>query len=296
MTSPAPSTNGGSRPSRNLAARMGRWSADHRKLAIWGWLGFVVLAVVVGGAVGEKQIDEVDQFHGESKRAEQALDRSGLRPVDEVVFVRSPRFTVADPEFKATLTDVGERLAAVPHVRELQSPVSGGGSVSKDGHAALIDFQIAGDSIEARDRVQPALDAVAAAQERHPGFQVEQLGDASASEAVGDTIGDDLTKAGELSIPVTLIVLLIAFGTVVAAAVPLLLAITGVIAAMSAVALPSHVFPVDDNLPAVILLIGLAVGVDYSLFYIRRERESAPPDAARATRWPWPRRRRGARS
>ena len=93
------------------------------------------------------------------------------------------------------------------------------------------------------------------------------------NKAVNETITDDLKKAGELSLPVTLIILTITFGTLVAAGLPLLIGITAVIAALGLVAIPSEFLPVDANLPAVILLIGLAVGVDYSLFYLRRERE-----------------------
>ena len=147
------------------------------------------------------------------------------------------------------------------------------GEVTSDRHAALVNFEIAGDSTEAVDRVDPSLDAVAAVQAEHPELVIEQFGDASANGAVQETIGDDLAKAGELSVPITLIILIITFGSLVAAAVPLLLAITAVIAAITLVAIPSQLFPVDDNVAAVILLVGLAVGVDYSLFYLRRERE-----------------------
>ena len=119
----------------------------------------------------------------------------------------------------------------------------------------------------------PSLAAVAAAQAGHPALDIEQFGDASANKAINKVISDDLAKAGELSLPVTLIILTITFGTLVAAGVPLLIGITAVLAALGLVALPSQLLPVDANLPAVVLLIGLAVGVDYSLFYLRRERE-----------------------
>ena len=104
-------------------------------------------------------------------------------------------------------------------------------------------------------------------------LDIEQFGGASANKAINKVISDDLKKAGELSLPVTLIILTITFGTLVAAGVPLLIGITSVLAALGLVALPSGILPVDANLPAVILMIGLAVGVDYSLFYLRRERE-----------------------
>src|SRR3954468_3426132 len=257
----------------NLAARMAVWSSRHHRKAIWGWLGLVVILVALGSAVGTTQISDVDQFSGESHRAEVALHHAGLRPVKEVVFVQNNKLTVKDPAFRAAVADVSRRLSGVKYVEHVRSPLRPGGDVSADGHAALVNFEIAGDSNEARERVDPTLAAVAAAQARHPGLDIEQFGSASAGKAVTATIGDDLKKAGELSLPVTLIILLITFGSLVAAGIPLLIGITSVMAALGLVALPSQFLPVDDNLPAVILLIGLAVGVDYSLFYLRRERE-----------------------
>ena len=159
------------------------------------------------------------------------------------------------------------------YVKNVKSPLAAGGDVSADGHAALVNFEIAGDSTEAKDRVDPSLAATAAVQARHPDLVVEQSGGASGAKAINATITDDLKKAGELSLPVTLIILTLTFGTLVAAGLPLLIGLTAVIAALGLVALPSSILPVDANLPAVVLLIGLAVGVDYSLFYLRRERE-----------------------
>jgi uncharacterized membrane protein YdfJ with MMPL/SSD domain len=256
----------------NVAARMAVWSSRHRRKAFWGWLAFVVVVFALGNAVGTTQISDVDQSSGESHRAEVALDRSGLRPVKEVVFVQSDKLTTKDPQFRAAVADVTRSLSGVQYVEHLRPPVAGD-DVSADGHAALVNFEIAGDSNEARDRVDASLAAVAAAQARHPALDIEQFGGASANKAVNKTIGDDLAKAGELSLPVTLIILTLTFGTLVAAGVPLLIGITSVLAALGLVALPSGLLPVDGNLAAVVLLIGLAVGVDYSLFYLRRERE-----------------------
>ena len=166
------------------------------------------------------------------------------------------------------------RLPELRYVENVKSPLNGESAVSEDGHAALVDFEIAGkDSLEARKRVDPILAAVAGIQRQHPDLTVEQFGGVSAGKAVNKTISDDLKSAGLLSLPITLIILMITFGTLVAAGVPLLIGLTAVMAALGLVALPSGILPVDANLPAVILLIGLAVGVDYSLFYLRRERE-----------------------
>jgi uncharacterized membrane protein YdfJ with MMPL/SSD domain len=258
---------------RNLAARMAHWSSTHRKKAFWGWLAFVVVAFGVGNMIGSKQISDVDAFTGEAHEAEVARERAGLRPNSEVVFIQSDALTVRDPEFQAGLEDVTARLGELRYVESVESPLDDRGSVSEDGHAALVNFEIAGDSKEAKERVDPVLAAVASLQKQHPELAIEQFGTASASKAVNETVTGDLKSAGLLSVPITLIILTITFGTLVAAGVPLLIGLTSVMAAMGLIALPSQILPVDNNLSAVILLIGLAVGVDYSLFYLRRERE-----------------------
>ena len=259
--------------SRNLAARMARWSSRHRKRAFWGWLVFVVLAFAIGNAVGPNLISDIDNFNGESHDAEVALDNAGLRPQSEVVFIQSDNLTIEDPQFRATVEDATTTLAKVPYVENVKSPLRGESAVSEDGHAALVDLDVAGDSTEAKDRIDPVLDATAAVQKRHPELAVEQFGSASANKAVTETITEDLGKAGMLSVPVTLLLLLITFGTLVAAGVPLWIGLSSVVATLGLVNLPSQILPIDSNLSAVILLIGLAVGVDYSLFYLKRERE-----------------------
>jgi uncharacterized membrane protein YdfJ with MMPL/SSD domain len=249
-------------PRHNVAARMAHWSGRHRKKAILGWLAFVVVAFAAGNMIGSTNISDVDQFTGESGRAEKALDRAGLRPVEEVVLVQSDKLTVKDPAFRAAVKDVTAGVSGVKYVKNVTSPLTADGKVSADGHAALVGFEIAGDSTEAADRVDPTIAAVAAAQADHPALDIEQFGGASAEKAIDEVIGDDLKQAGMLSIPVTLVILLFTFGTLVAAGLPLLMGITAVMAALGLVALPSALLPVDSNLPAVILLIGLAVGVN----------------------------------
>src|SRR3954470_11622415 len=119
-----------SKHSHHYAARIAAWSGRHRKKAIWGWLGFVLVVFALGNAVGTTQISDVDQFSGESHRAEQALDRAGMRPVEEVVFVQSDKLTVNDPEFRDAVGDVTGRLSKLKYVENVKSPLGGGGNVS----------------------------------------------------------------------------------------------------------------------------------------------------------------------
>jgi uncharacterized membrane protein YdfJ with MMPL/SSD domain len=263
--------------SRNLAARMGRWSARHRKIAIFGWLGFVVVSFYLGMvAVGVKELDPADAGAGESGRMAGILDDEWEQPAAERVLIQSPSLTARDAQFKATVADVVRRLRATKDVTAIRSPLreENFNLVSSDGRSALIDFQVAGDPDDAVDRVQPILDTVESAQAAHPEFVVEQFGDASSQKEVDDAFTKDLQRAGYLSIPLTLAILIIAFGALVAAGIPLLLALTAVIGTLGLVALASQLLPVEtETIIAVVLLIGLAVGVDYSMFYLKRERE-----------------------
>jgi uncharacterized membrane protein YdfJ with MMPL/SSD domain len=277
-----PEPTGGERPAdakteptagRNFAARAGHWSATHRKTAIFGWLAFVVVAVLIGQMAGQKTIFGADQFNGESHRAEQALEDAGLRPNDEVVLVQSKDLTIGDPEFRTTIEQTTSRLSQAKDVKNVKSPLTGDAAVSADRHSALVEFEITGDALEAAKRLGASKSAIAAVKKQHPGLRVEQFGNVSTQKELNEIFQSDLGKAEMISLPITLLILMIAFGSLVAAGVPLLLAISCVAAAMALVALPSHISPVDGNLSSVILLIGLAVSVDYSLFYIRRERE-----------------------
>ena len=272
-TDPHSSATPPTQPPSGLAARAAHWSAEHRKLAIWGWIAFVVVAVMAGNAVGKEEIHGADMFNGESHDAEETLYDAGMRPNDELVIVQSESLTFKDPEFAAAIEQTVEELSGAQYVQNVTSPLDGGGSVSEDGRTVLVDFEITGDDLEARDRLVPAENAVAAVKTDHPDLLIEQFGDVSANKELNDTFTSDLGKAELISLPLTLLILVFAFGSLVAAGVPLLLAISCVMAALALVSLPSQLSPVDSNVQSVILLIGLAVGVDYSLFYIRRERE-----------------------
>jgi RND superfamily putative drug exporter len=275
----------------NIAARAARWSTAHRKVAIFGWLAFVVLSVLVGGAVGQKKLTDAEAVSGESGRAELALERSHSSPNDEVVLIQSKDMTVKDPQFAAAVAETTKRLGGLGSVAKVSSPADGGGQVSDDGHSALIEFELPGSKDQAEERVDASLAATAAAQTHNPDVRIEQFGGASAGKALEAAFEEDLSKAEKTSLPVTLLILLLAFGALVAALVPLLISFSSVIATLGLLALPSQLVPMDSSVSSVVVLVGLAVGVDYSLFYMRREREerragrsaSASLEAAAAT-------------
>ena len=262
-------------PHRNLAARMGRWSASHWKTATFGWLALVVVAFGIGGMVGTKNPDPNTAGPGQSGRMDRILHDGFKRPAAENVLIQSSTKTAGTPAFDAAVKDVVARVTREADVRNVRSPLapSNADQISKDGHSALVGFDIRGEIDKAPDKVGPIVDTVAAAQAAHPGFFIGEMGDASAPKAVVDQYGKDLGKAGTLSLPITMIILIVTFGALVAAGIPLLLALTAVFGTFGLVAIASHVLPMASETQPLVLLIGLAVGVDYSMFYLRRERE-----------------------
>ena len=261
---------------QNLAARAGRWSAAHWKTATVVWIAFVVVAVVIGKAVGTVGLTDAEQSTGEAARAQTILQNAGFtQPAAENVLVQSTSATVSDPRFRQTIDSVVATLHGLPQVRDVRSPLAAGGAgaISKDRHSALVQFAITGRSSDADKRVQPVLDAVDRLQKRTPGFTVAEFGFASATKELNDTLGNDFKKAERLSVPITFLILLFAFGAFVAAGVPVLLAFTAVLGSLGLASLVSHVSHASDATNSVMLLMGMAVGVDYSLFYLKRERE-----------------------
>jgi RND superfamily putative drug exporter len=259
----------------NPAARAGRWSAAHWKTATFGWLAFVIAAIVIGAALGTKQLDDDDAVPGESGRMEQILEENFERPAGETVLIQSRTLRADSPAFEAAVEDVTRHVSSIRDVTNVHSPLEPGNAaqISADGRSAIVRFDIRGDPEKAVDKIDPVLAAVDEAKAAHSDLYIGAFGSATAEKQIGESIGQDLERAGLLSIPVTIAVLLVAFGALVAAGIPLLLALTAVGATMGLLAIPSHIWPVDQNTSAVVLLIGLAVGVDYAMFYLKRERE-----------------------
>ncbi|MGY1696331.1 MMPL family transporter [Geodermatophilus sp. SYSU D00814] len=259
--------------SGNLAGRVGRWSARHRRTAVLGWLAFVALALLVGQLVPQGELTPAEQSVGAPAEARQILDASGWEePAAEMVLVqREPG--VDEAAATAALTDVVETLRRTPEATDVLSPLDGAPLRSADGRSALVTFDVTGDRQDAGERIPAIAAALAGVADRHDGVRVEQFGDTSADLALDETLDADFRRAELLSIPITLVVLLVTFGAVVAALVPLVFALTAFLAALGLLSLTSQVWHVDQTAQIVMLLIGLAVGVDYSLFYLKRERE-----------------------
>jgi uncharacterized membrane protein YdfJ with MMPL/SSD domain len=232
---------------------VGRWSARHPWRAISAWLCFVIIAVLALALTGSRQLQNgaaVDQ----SARGYAMMDANRLGfPQRAYVYLHSGASTVEDDAFRAAIAEVRTGMARAfgdtPSV-----------SVSSDHHAALVGAQVGPPFDEAA-----LARAVTAAQRAHPQI--------ATTPAELQNSNNDLQRAETLSVPITLLVLLIAFGALVAALVPVALAVTAVVAAFGLLGPLSHLFPLDDSVKTVVLLIGMAVGVDYALFYVVRSRE-----------------------
>ena len=243
-----------------------RWSARHPWRAIGLWVALVVGAVVAGGAMGIVNLTDGQQLSGESARAERTIESAKLRDaIQEHALVRRGDGGALGAADLAAAQDVAKRIKTLQTARNVTPAVT-----SRSGTAAIVTWELAREDPTA---LAPTRRVLATVEKQHPDLRIEQVGDVSIQEALDDAVGDDLSRAERLSLPITLVILLVAFGALIAALMPLLLAISCVALAVGLTAVASHVTPVSDAINSVILLIGLAVGVDYSMFFMRRTRD-----------------------
>jgi uncharacterized membrane protein YdfJ with MMPL/SSD domain len=258
-----------SKTNHNLAARVGRWSVQHRRKAILGWLAFVFISLVIGfNLVPQKNLEQGEGMPGESGKAGQVLKDAYPDEAGEQVLIQSKSLKASDSQFKAAVADVTQRLDGTKGVGKIDPPV-----VSKDGHSALVSFELPGKSDVTEKSVVNSLAAVHAAQKAHPELRIDETGDASITKAELDKGNDEMGKSMFMSLGLTLIILMFTFGALVAAGIPVLLGLTAVLATLGLLGPVSQLAPVDASVMHVVLLVGMAVGVDYSLFYVKRERE-----------------------
>ena len=249
--------------------RMARWSATHPWRAIGMWVVFVAVCFAAGGWAGTNEATGTDMAIGESGRATTIIDEGDFAEhAEENVLVTARSGKLDQAEAKAAADDAAGRLSGLDEVEEVGDPVP-----SRDGGALLVPVTMSGTPDDASDHVGTLIDTTAAVQRDHPDVRVEQVGGASINKGINQQVADDLAKAELISLPVTLVIMLIAFGAIIAAGVPVLLAMSAVGAAFGLAGLASHFVPAVDSASSLILLMGMAVGVDYSLFYLKRERE-----------------------
>jgi uncharacterized membrane protein YdfJ with MMPL/SSD domain len=260
---------------KGIAARAGRWSAEHRFKAVSIWLVLVALAVFAGGAVGTETLSDEEYGVGESQQADKALADGFNDAADETVLIQGA--DVESPEFRGAVDQLIAELEGTENVTEVVSPYDDQSAIAENGQAALVTYEVPEPPDDSDETVEDRVEAPEATIERvaadNPELEIGYFGDASASKALSESFEEDFQRAEFTSLPITLIILVLAFGALVAALVPLLLAATAVAAAIGLLGPLSQVWPIDESASSVVLLIGLAVGVDYALFYLRRERE-----------------------
>jgi uncharacterized membrane protein YdfJ with MMPL/SSD domain len=262
--------------SGGIAARLGRWSSEHRAKAILAWIALLLVALAAAG-VGAKTLSPSGESTGESAKAERLFEHGGFRQpaAEEVLLQVRGEGTINRARGRRVASDVVAAVSATRLVENVRNPFSpgNGGQLSHDGRSALVLFSMKGKADTADKRVQPVVAAVKRLAEANPQLRIEGFGQASAGKALNDTVGKDFKRAEGISIPLTFVILWLAFAAFVAALLPVVLALSAIMIATGIVALTSHALPIDASAHSLILLIGLAVGVDYSLFYFRRARE-----------------------
>lgn len=258
---------------RGFVERTAAWSMAHRKITLVLWIALVTLAYVASTFTGVKEQEDADGLTGQSAVAERMLDDADFADDGiERVLIQARSGKLQDGASDAVVDSLRKRYSSLNDVGRVGDPVT-----SKDGRSVLVPVTLelgtGDDKKKPKQVVGPMLKETEAEQKAHDDLRIEQMGKGSVTKELSKQLGADFQRAEFISVPLTLIILLVAFGALLAAGLPVLLGITSVVFALGLAGVTSLLVPVDANQASLILLMGLAVGVDYSLFYIRRHRE-----------------------
>ncbi|MFJ8114153.1 MMPL family transporter [Streptomyces sp. NPDC096132] len=253
----------------SLTVRVARWSARHPWRAIGGWLVFVVLCLVIGIGTGTHSATTADYRVGEAGRAEAMAAEGHLeRRSTEQVLISARSGPLDRTAAEAAAKDLTARMERLPEVAGVADPL-----LSEDRRILMVEVALKGEERDAKDKVDALVAQTEAVGKAHPGLLLEETGSPSISKGVDQQRSDDLALSEKITLPITLLTLLVVFGSVTMAGVPLLLALSSIAAAVGLSMVASHLSPDAGVGTNVILMIGLAVGVDYTLFHLKRERE-----------------------
>ncbi|MFG2290990.1 MMPL family transporter [Streptomyces sp. NPDC048595] len=257
--------------------RVASWSALHPGRAIAGWFVFVALCLAVGIGMGTHNATAADFQVGESGRAEAiATDAKVLEKPAEQIMITSKSGALDEVKARNAAQDLTARMKRLPEVLKVAAPAR-----SENGEMLMVEVTMKGVKREVKAFVDPLLEQTAQVQKSNPDLVVEETGDASVSKGLDSQRSADLATSELISFPVTLITLFLVFGSLIMIGVPLLLALTSIAGAFGLYMAASHLMPDTGVGMNVILLIGMAVGVDYTLFYLKREREEREKAAGR---------------
>ena len=216
---------------------------------------------------------------GESAKGQQLIeDRFEQLPSFDSVIIKNPNLDVDDPAFRSTVEPLVEKLRGLEGVVDVESYYDSGAPhlVSDDRHVVIARVELEkAEQDELNDFGEGIPDVVLEAETpaAADGFELGVFGGATLDVAVGEVVNEDFQKILVISLIGALIILILAFGTVVAALIPLGMAIVSIFTAVGVATIASQAKPLNFNFFEMIILIGLVVGIDYSLFIINRFRE-----------------------
>ncbi len=256
-----------------FTGRITRFAALHpwRALGVW-----VLLPVAAFAASGMMNVSSDTATAGTEATRAKDLIKERLRahtPPEEFIIVESEITTTDESAFGSFVASLVGDLRALGEVDSVASYRDGGqGLVSEDGHAALVTATLTGDEEDAADSAR-SLVAVVEEADRTEAFRVTTVGFGSVEGEISSLLDDTLKQGEMIGITVALVILLLVFGAAVAAGLPILVALLAIFVAVGATALVSNAMEMSDFVVFIITMIGLAVGIDYSLFIVQRFRE-----------------------
>ena len=271
-----------SKPVRStaLTGRIAGASARHPWRVVALWVGIVALALTTLITVGDRfTTNEEFRVDLESRVADglitERLNGGQEAPLQERVIVSATDLSVDDPAFQAVVHDVATALSADGDVASVVTYYDSGedGMVSFDRHRTVVLATLAGDPNEPTMHAQSVLATIDDLREPAPGFEVMTLGEASVLNTMATTAKEGMARGETIGIAVALIVLALAFGALVAAGLPIVLGIVSLLVSIGIAAAASHLFGLNTAVVQMIGMIGLAVGIDYTLFIVSRYRE-----------------------
>ncbi len=267
-------------PRPGLVARVASWCVRHRRRVLIGWLVILVAALAASAGIGTRAANQFSLGGTETQRVQDLLTRAfpaQSGDVDQVVF-RARQGRVTDPSVRARIAPVLARIARLPHVTGVAGPYAAGtAQISSDGRIAFATVTF--------DKEAPALskstvDRLISTAEsaRSPALEVE-LGGAAIEQTQTTSAGG----ASALGLAAAVVVLLIAFGSFLASGLPIVTALLGLGTAFGVIALASQAIDMPEFSPELAAMIGLGVGIDYSLFIVTRFRQSYDGESGSAT-------------
>ena len=264
--------------------RIANWSARHRWWVVGIAAAIFLVALFIIGTVETKVLDHEAVGEGEAAVGANLIDDrfDFVTDATEQLLFSNPSLDVNDPAYRSTVEGLVQELRALPEVESVTSYYDSNNPdlVSGDGHVLLASVAIAGDADLADEKINAILAPVLAADQEFTDFEIKMAGNTSLEAALAKVSEEDFSRILLISLAVGLIILLLAFRALVAAVIPLVLAIGAIFSAIGVATLVSHAYALGEVYTEVVMLMGLAVGIDYSLFVIsrfRNERKAGRP-------------------